>query len=342
MNSPAYSEIEENTFVYKNYILCTENVSIAYKTQEGDFVVLEKIKNTEKICEILTDDYETYINNIYILKKKEINFEASVYFEFAFTLKKVNLSTESRFLLIEERLGIDSSDVVKKYGVHDTGFKQYQAVTKAAEDGCIEYLEFAMRKLYRLDPLNDDFVCEIRAPRGGVHNYPSIDAIVILENKDTLSFEPKTNIYGRTHNLVEKALKSKNARTLVFLHETMKIELFPEDICKAFLHGDVESYKYLVAQGFSIKKERCCSYLAKSGHLDMIKHLYAKGYTISFGEMSNACNYNNVKILQYYHNNIEDIRKHKPLDPTRAGESLGNLIACSKVSPACLEYLRTL
>ena len=333
MNSPAYSEIEENTFVYKNYILCTENVSIAYKTKEGDFVVHEKIKNTEKISEYLTDDYETYINNIYILKKKESNFEASVYFEFAFTLKKVNLSVEGRILLLEERFGIDSSDVVKKYGVHDTGLKQFEAVTRAIEDGCIEYLEFAKRKLYRIELPNYE----------NCKRESFIPIIIVLENRNTLSLSYKTNIYGRTHYLVEKALESKNAQILAFLHETMKIELFPEDICKAFLHGDVESYKYLVDQGFSIKKERCCDCLSIHGHLDMIKYLYVKGYTITFGEMLYACMYNNVKIVQYYHNNIEDIRKHKPLDPTRASdESLGGAIKHSKVSPACLEYLKTL
>ena len=334
MNSPAYSEIEENTFVYKNYILCTENVSIAYKTQEGDFVVLEKIKNTENIREILTDDCETFVNNIYILKKKESNFEASVYFEFAFTLKKVNLSVEGRILLLEERFGIDSSDVVKKYGVHDTGFKQYQAVTKATEDGCVEYLEFAKRKLYRLKFVNDNFD-EIVS---------KIHYIIVLDDKNTLSLSSQTNIYGRTHHLVEKALKSKNARTLAFLHETMKIELFPEDICKAFFYGDVESYKYLMDQGFSVKKERKgMHHLVMCGHLDMIKYLHAKGYTISFEEMTTACNYNNVKIVQYYHNNIEDIRKHKPLDPNHVSHySLGKLIKISEDSPACLEYLRTL
>ena len=80
-----------------------------------------------------------------------------------------------------------------------------------------------------------------------------------------------------------------------------------------------------------------------SGHLDMIKYLHTKDYTISFSEMRKACSYNNVKILQYYHNNIEDIRKHKPLTPAHSSdESLEALIEQSEHSPACLEYLRSL
>ena len=213
MNTPDCSEIEENTLPYKKYILCTKKVNLSYKTKEGAFVVLDDIKKTEEITEHLTDDYEISNNNIYILNKKQSNFEPSIYFEFEFTLKKVN-SIESRVLLLEEKLGIDISDIVKKYGVHDAGLNQHEAVTKAVEDGCIEYLEFAKRKLYRFEPISTGYKAE---------NF--IDSIVVLDENIDIK---------ETHYLIGKALESKNAQTLAFLHETMKIKLGPWDICKGF------------------------------------------------------------------------------------------------------------
>ena len=52
------------------------------------------------------------------------------------------------------------SDVLKKYGIHSEGYKQYQAVTEVIKDGCVEYLQFANENGYAFVPIQGS--CQIR------------------------------------------------------------------------------------------------------------------------------------------------------------------------------------
>ena len=141
--------MDENTYIYKDYVLyLKEPTRVAFRNKSGDFVVFDEVDKGVNMIELFTETHETFVNQIYILRKKESPADPTLYFEFIFTPKIIDVSLEGRVLRVEEKLEMGFVDWKEKYGVHETGYAQYLAICKAIDDGIIFYIGYLINVLF--------------------------------------------------------------------------------------------------------------------------------------------------------------------------------------------------
>ena len=225
------------------------------------------------------------------------------------------MSLEGRVERLEEVAGIASMDVIKKYGVHKTGIEQVDAVNRAMNDGCIEYLEYARRNKYLF-----------KIPGGNcywVSNFMS-------------GVKPSEDNHSSFKGLIRKG----DVKVVAYLYETLKIcQMHPSNYYHAIQSGSVEMYKYISSnlEKVDIEESKLCSFLGTKGYLDLMKYMHSKTMIQGYHFVLEASRYNNLECLKYFHENIQNIKtltyNNQRLNYEQMKEYAG---------PACLEFLQNL